>query len=161
MKYLWTPWRKKYVLNHEGMEGCVFCRALQQEDGPSNLIVHREKLAFMILNLYPYTGGHMMVVPNIHKPSIIDLDDETLHEITGLITHSMQVANQVYHPEGYNIGANIGAAAGAGVEQHVHFHIVPRWLGDTNFLSTVGNTRVLPEELEETYWRLKAAWDQK
>jgi ATP adenylyltransferase len=161
MNYLWSPWRKKYVLNYEGMDGCIFCRALQQEDGPGNLVVHRGKLAFMILNLYPYNGGHMMVVPNVHQPSIIVLDDETMHEIAGLITHSMQVASQVYHPEGFNIGANIGTAAGAGVEEHVHFHIVPRWLGDTNFMSTVGNTRVLPEELAETYWRLKAAWDQK
>jgi ATP adenylyltransferase len=161
MKYLWSPWRKKYVLNHAGTDGCIFCRALEQEDGPKNLVVHRGNLAFVILNLYPYTGGHIMVVPMAHQPSIVDLDDETMHEIVGLISQSMQVVSQVYHPEGYNIGVNIGAAAGAGVVEHVHVHIVPRWLGDTNFMSTVGNSRVLPEELEETYARLKAAWDQK
>jgi ATP adenylyltransferase len=160
MKYLWSPWRKKYVLNHASTDGCIFCRALEQEDGPNNLVVHRGSLAFVILNLYPYTGGHIMVVPKAHQPSIVDLDDETMHEIVGLISHSMQVINQVYHPEGYNIGVNIGAAAGAGVVEHVHVHIVPRWLGDTNFMSTVGNSRVLPEELEETYARLKGAWDQ-
>ena len=160
MKYLWSPWRKKYVLNHTGSDGCIFCLALEQKDGPGNLVVHRGKLAFMILNLYPYTGGHMMVVPNAHQPSLVDLDSDTMHEVITMISDCMQVASQVYHPEGFNIGANIGAAAGAGVVEHVHFHIVPRWLGDTNFMSTVGNSRVLPEELEETYWRLKAAWDQ-
>src|SRR5512138_2177245 len=142
MNHLWSPWRMKYIQNHETSNGCIFCEALQQEDGLQNLIINRGKRVFVILNLFPYTNAHLMVVPLVHLPSIEDLDPETRAEMIELVSQSMQVIRAEYHPEAFNLGANIGAAAGAGVLEHVHMHVVPRWAGDTNFMSTVGDTRV-------------------
>ncbi|HHY89195.1 MAG TPA: HIT domain-containing protein [Chloroflexi bacterium] len=158
MNYLWSPWRMKYILKHEPRSGCIFCKALECEDGPENLIVHRGERAFIILNRYPYTSGHAMVVPYAHQPSYEQLDPETRAEMMELVTRITGVLRALYQPEGFNMGANIGAAAGAGVAGHVHFHIVPRWAGDTNFMTSLSNTRVLPEGLEETYRRIAAAW---
>ncbi len=160
MKYLWSPWRMKYVLHHSQAENCIFCAALQLKDGPENLVLRRGKLAFVMMNRYPYTGGHLMVVPLLHQPSFESLEASINNEIMQLIVHSMQVIRRVYKPDGFNMGVNIGTAAGAGVADHVHFHIVPRWYGDTNFISTVGDTRVLPEDLFNSYRRLRAAWDK-
>ena len=150
----------KYVLHHTQAENCIFCAALQQEDGTDNLILHRGKLAFVIMNRFPYTGGHLMVVPLQHQPSFETLEASINNEIMQLIARSMQVIRLVYRPDGFNMGANIGTAAGAGVADHVHFHIVPRWYGDTNFMSTVGETRVLPEDLSDSYRRLRAEWEK-
>jgi len=150
----------KYVLHHTQAENCIFCAALQQEDGTENLILHRGKLAFVMMNRFPYTGGHLMVVPLQHQPSFETLEASINNEIMQLIARSMQVIRLVYRPDGFNMGANIGTAAGAGVADHVHFHIVPRWYGDTNFMSTVGETRVLPEDLSDSYGRLRAEWDK-
>jgi ATP adenylyltransferase len=150
----------KYVLHHSQTENCIFCAALQQEDGPENLILQRGKLAFVMMNRYPYTGGHLMVVPLLHQPSFESLEPGINNEIMQLISRSMHVIRRVYKPDGFNMGANIGTAAGAGVADHVHFHIVPRWYGDTNFMSTVGETRVLPEDLSDSYRRLRAEWDK-
>jgi ATP adenylyltransferase len=150
----------KYVLHHTQAENCIFCTALQQADGPDNLILHRGKLAFVMMNRFPYTGGHLMVVPLLHQPSFEGLEASINNEIMQLITRSMQIIRQVYRPDGFNMGANIGTAAGAGIADHVHFHIVPRWYGDTNFMSTVGETRVLPEDLSDSYRRLRAKWDK-
>jgi ATP adenylyltransferase len=123
-------------------------------------VLQRGKLAFVMMNRYPYTGGHLMVVPLLHQPSFESLQASINNEIMQFITHSMQVIRHVYKPDGFNIGANIGTAAGAGVADHVHFHIVPRWYGDTNFMSTIGDTRVLPEDLTDSYRRLRADWDR-
>ena len=150
----------KYIQNHEPSNGCIFCDALQKEDGPQNLIIYRGSRAFVILNLFPYTNAHLMVVPFDHQPSIEDLDQETRTEMIELVTHAMQVIRAEYHPEAFNLGANIGAAAGAGVFEHVHMHVVPRWAGDTNFMSAVAETRVLPEELADTYRRLVNRWKE-
>jgi ATP adenylyltransferase len=158
MNHLWSPWRMKYIENHEKAGACIFCEALLQEDSALNLVIYRSSLSFVILNRFPYTNGHLMVVPNSHQPSIEELDQATRSEMMELVSQSMQVIRAEYHPEAFNIGANIGAAAGAGVAEHVHIHIVPRWAGDTNFMSTVGETRVLPEELDETYRRLAQHW---
>jgi len=158
MKYLWSPWRMKYVLHHSPAANCFFCAALQQEDGPENLVLQRGKLAFVMMNRYPYTGGHLMVVPYLHQPSFDALEASINTEIMQLIAHSMQVIRRVYQPDGFNIGSNIGTAAGAGVADHVHFHVVPRWYGDTNFMSSVGDTRVLPEKLSDSYRRLRTEW---
>ncbi|HZW05155.1 MAG TPA: HIT domain-containing protein [Anaerolineaceae bacterium] len=158
MRYIWSPWRMKYIMQQDRSPGCVFCRAQQKEDGLDNLIVARGQRAFIILNRYPYTSGHVMVVPNVHLPSYEMLDPETRSEIMELMTAVTGVLREVYHPEGFNVGANIGEAAGAGIAAHVHFHIVPRWGGDTNFMSSVGETRVLPESLAETYERIAAGW---
>ncbi len=157
VKRLWAPWRMKYIERNES--GCVFCKALAQDDDAKNLIVFRGQAAFVILNRYPYTSGHLLVVANLHRPSLEDLESETRAEMMELVTKGMRVLRKVYRPEAFNLGANIGAAAGAGIAEHVHLHVVPRWGGDTNFMSTLGETRVLPEELDETYRRVCAAWN--
>jgi len=131
-----------------------------QSNDADNLIVYRGKNAFVILNRYPYTSGHLLVVANAHRPSIEDLDVESRSEMMELTTTSMRVIRKVYQPEAFNLGANIGEAAGAGIAGHVHLHVVPRWGGDTNFMSTLAETRVLPEELNETFRRISAAWKQ-
>jgi ATP adenylyltransferase len=149
----------EYIMRNEPTPGCIFCQALQQEDSPVNLIVTRGKTAFVILNRYPYTSGHIMVVPNAHQPSLELLDAETRAEMMELVSRGLQVMQTVYKPEGFNMGVNIGAAAGAGVIDHVHIHVVPRWVGDTNFMSTLAGARVLPEALEDSYRRLREAWE--
>lgn len=149
----------KYIEKHNPSSGCVFCEAfMATQDDARNMVLHRAKRSFVILNAYPYTNGHLMVVPNDHMPSIEDLERETRAEMMELVSQAMTVLRSVYHPEAFNVGANIGAAAGAGIAAHVHIHVLPRWAGDTNFMSTIGHTRVLPEELPETYHRLRAAW---
>ncbi len=156
--HIWSPWRLKYIENHEKKEDCVFCIALQQVDGTGNLIVFRGEHAYVILNRFPYTTGHVLVVPYAHQPALDLLEVAARAEMMELVNHITQVLEKVYLPDGFNIGVNIGAAAGAGIANHVHIHIVPRWVGDTNFMSTLGETRVLPELLEDTYRRMVAAW---
>jgi len=158
MKRLFSPWRKDYIDGPFKVAGCIFCNAMQKADGAENLIVHRGARAIVMLNLYPYTSGHTMVAPIAHQPSLEFLDPETRAEMMELVTQTMTVLKEVYSPQAFNMGANIGKAAGAGVPDHVHLHIVPRWNGDTNFMATVGETRVLPETIEETYKRIKQAW---
>lgn len=158
MDYLWSPWRMTYIENADKEEGCVFCNAQAKEDGPGNLIVFRGKLAYVILNRFPYTSGHVMVVPFNHQPTLEDLDGPTRAEMMELTARAMAVLRKVYNPQAFNMGANIGEAAGAGVKEHVHIHVVPRWRGDTNFMSALANTRVLPESLEDTWRRVKEAF---
>lgn len=160
MDYLWSPWRMKYIMQNENNAGCVFCKALELEDGIENLVVARGERVFVIMNRFPYTSGHVMVVPKVHQPSFEDVDVATRTELMEIITHSMKVLRSLYHPEGFNVGSNLGTAAGAGIADHCHFHIVPRWVGDTNFMSTLAGTRVLPESLEDTFQRLRQAWKQ-
>jgi ATP adenylyltransferase len=148
----------KFVQSQETNAICVFCRVQVQTTDKENLIVFRGQKAFVVLNRYPYTSGHLLVVANAHKPSIEGLDVETRSEMMELVSHSMGVIRKVYQPDAFNIGANIGEAAGAGIAVHVHLHVVPRWGGDTNFMSALAETRVLPEELNETYRRICTAW---
>ncbi|MBW8012578.1 MAG: HIT domain-containing protein [Chloroflexi bacterium] len=159
MKHLWSPWRMEYIKSEKNNAGCVFCEALDQTDGAENLIVFRGQSAFLILNRYPYTSGHLMALPFEHTPTLTGLNPQIRAEMMELTTKGMQVLETLYQPQGYNLGANIGEAAGAGIEEHVHLHIVPRWKGDTNFITTTGETRVLPEALEETYRRVREAWE--
>lgn len=140
------------------VEGCVFCALQEREDSAENLIVFRGTYTFVILNRYPYTSGHLMVIPYVHKPNLEELDIESRTEMMELTSRCTTVLRTVYKPQGFNIGVNIGEAAGAGVKEHVHIHIVPRWAGDTNFMSSIGQTRVLPETLEDTYRRVKEAF---
>jgi ATP adenylyltransferase len=158
MKHLWASWRMKYISKSDPETGCVFCNAQAKADSAENLIVTRATTAFVILNKFPYTSGHVMVVPFQHVDSLEQLDAPTRAEMMELVSRATVVLRQVYQPQGFNIGINIGAAAGAGVPAHIHIHIVPRWGGDTNFMSTVGEVRVLPEELEESYRRIKEGW---
>ncbi len=160
MDYLFSPWRMTYIEGHNQVEGCPFCEAAAQPDSAENLIVARGQRAFVILNRFPYTSGHLMSVPYDHKPSLDQLDPETRSEMMELATLALQVLGAVYHPQGFNLGINLGTAAGAGITDHVHMHVVPRWGGDTNFMSTLGNTRVLPESLEESYRRIRLGWEK-
>ncbi len=145
----------EYIENHGKEEGCVFCIAQALDDGPANLIVQRGRLAYVILNRYPYTSGHVMVVPFEHQATLEELDPATRSEMMELTSRAMTVLRKIYNPEAFNLGANIGEAAGAGVKEHFHIHIVPRWKGDTNFMSALASTRVLPEALEETWRRVR------
>ena len=139
-------------------DGCAFCTELTRPAGPDNLILHRGRRAFVILNRFPYTSGHLMTVPYAHVATLEELDMDTRAELMELAVTSMQVLKIVYHPQGFNLGMNIGDAGGAGIAEHIHMHIVPRWIGDTNFMSSLGETRVLPELLDDTYRRVCGAW---
>jgi ATP adenylyltransferase len=161
MNYLWSPWRMEYILAEKSDEGCVFCYGLKQADGPDNLIVYRGPKAFVMLNRFPYTSGHLMIVPYEHKPSLDLLEPGSRADVMELAARAVQVLGLLYLPQGFNLGMNIGNAAGAGISEHVHLHVVPRWVGDTNFMSSVSQTRVLPELLEETYRRVKEAWEAR
>jgi ATP adenylyltransferase len=160
MKRMSAPWRKNYIEGHVKEDGCVFCNALaKKEDDAKNLVIHRGKRAFVIVNLFPYTNGHLMVAPMEHQPSLELLDAETRAEMMELVSQTITLLKKVYNPHAFNVGANIGKAAGAGVPDHVHMHIVPRWTGDSNFMSILGETRILPETIEETYHRIKKGWE--
>ena len=159
MNHIWSPWRMEYIENHGKEEGCVFCDALSASDGPANLIVYRGDLAFVILNRYPYTSGHVMVVPMRHNPDLEGLAGPERAEMMELTARSTAVLRSVYGTPAYNIGLNIGEAAGAGIKEHVHIHVVPRWVGDTNFMSTLAETRVLPESLSDTWSRIRQGFN--
>lgn len=149
----------KYIEGKQHEEGCVFCNRPLRPDGIENFIIHRGEWSYVILNLYPYTSGHLMIVPFDHQPSLELLAQETRAEMMELLSHSVEVLRTVYRPHGFNLGANLGEAGGAGIAEHVHLHVVPRWFGDTNFMSSIGETRVVPEDLEDTYRRVTAVWN--
>ena len=157
MDHLWSPWRYRYIssIDNEKDQGCVFCRIATEDKDEQNYVVHRGRLNFIVLNLFPYTSGHLMVVPYEHKASLAELTDDTTNEMMSLAKRSQQALETEYHPDGFNIGMNLGRSAGAGVADHVHLHVVPRWSGDANFVSIVGETRVLPEDLSTTCEKLK------
>jgi ATP adenylyltransferase len=155
MDRLWTPWRFTYLQKApEADEGCVFCRKAAEHRDAENYILLRAARNFVILNLYPYTTGHLMVVPYEHVPTLSEADPRTLEEMMHLMRDAERALANAYKPHGFNAGLNIGEAAGAGVAGHLHMHVLPRWRGDANFLSTVGETRVLPEDLPTTYEKL-------
>jgi ATP adenylyltransferase len=157
---LWTPWRLAYVTGaSKGVSECIFCDALSRIDAEP-LIVHRGRTCFVILNKYPYNNGHLMVVPHRHIGRLAEMDPPELAEFAQLTQSAERVLSLAYQPHGFNMGLNLGKSAGAGVLDHIHMHVVPRWNGDTNFMSTVGETRVLPEELIETGVRIRAAFEQ-
>jgi len=160
MEHLWTPWRMTYLQGTDPKpEGCLFCNvASTPEADATTFVLQRGQSAFVILNLYPYNNGHLMVVPFAHVESIEGLSPEQLGEVMALSQTCLAVLRQAYNPQGFNMGINIGGAGGAGVPGHVHLHIVPRWNGDNNFMSTLADTRVIPETIEQTYERLRALW---
>jgi len=155
MDHLWSPWRYKYIASADQEEGCVLCRIEREHRDAENYLVHRAELNFMILNLYPYTSGHLMIVPYEHKASLADFGEATTTEMIELAKRAQVALEAEYHPDGFNIGMNLGRSAGAGVADHLHLHVVPRWTGDANFVSIVGETRVLPEDLATTRERLR------
>jgi ATP adenylyltransferase len=158
MDYLWTPWRYAYVSGTEKTVGCVFCNAVKETDDAKAHIVHRGQHCFVILNTYPYTPGHVMVVPYAHLDELQKLPGEAATEMMALSQRMETVLRELYHPDGINLGMNIGKAAGAGIAGHIHMHVLPRWVADANFVSVVGETRVLPETLEVTWGRMRAAF---
>ncbi len=148
----------RYVTSHKRKDGCVFCHVLEVTDSSENLIVYRGERAYAIINRYPYTSGHVMIVPYAHEAKLEDLDQETRAEMMELTSSGAQILEALYKPQGFNIGINLGEAGGAGIEEHIHIHIVPRWVGDTNFMTAVGETRVVPEAVDITWKRIKDAW---
>jgi ATP adenylyltransferase len=157
MDYLWTPWRYSYVTDASKQERCIFCDALALGDDSKSLIVLRGHKNFIILNRFPYTTGHVMVVPYQHVSEFSGCDVETLSEMILLAQRVARALDAGYHPEGFNLGMNLGRCAGAGVAGHLHLHVLPRWAGDTNFMSTVAETRIEPEDLAVTYEKLRRA----
>ncbi len=154
MDHLWTPWRYAYVTGADQKRGCVFCE-LPKETDQQALIVHRGEHCFVILNTYPYTNGHVMVVPYAHLDELAKLPTVAAQEMMALSQRMETVLRSLYRPDGINLGMNIGKAAGAGVAGHIHMHVLPRWTADASFMSVVGETRVLPETLEVTWERIR------
>lgn len=155
MDRLWSPWRYDYLKQETTEEGCVFCRILQSEDDADNYVVHRARENFVVLNRYPYSNGHAMVVPNGHCATLEECPPEVLGELVTLTRRLEASLRRLYRAAGINIGMNIGEAAGAGVAGHIHMHVLPRWPADTNFVTVIGETRVLPETLSKTWERLR------
>jgi ATP adenylyltransferase len=158
MDFLWSPWRFQYVTKAEEATQCVFCEAPRRSDEDA-LILYRGRQNFIILNLFPYTTGHLMVAPYAHLATFADAPKSTTDELMDLAKWCHQVLDQVYHPHGFNLGMNIGRAAGAGIADHFHLHLLPRWFGDTNFTTVISETRVLPEDLSTTFHKLKGQFD--
>lgn len=159
MKQLWAPWRMTYLKGENPRaDGCVFCEKLKCDDATEH-VLYRGEHCYVALNRFPYNNGHMMVIPYTHTGALPDLDDATLLEMMQLVRHCLGFLGEVYGPQGFNVGMNLGSAAGAGVAEHVHLHIVPRWAGDANYMTVVGETRVIPESLDETYATFRACFD--
>jgi ATP adenylyltransferase len=160
MDRLYSPWRLSYVTtSSEPVAGCIFCQAVSVDPGDP-LIVARGRAAFVILNLYPYNSGHLMIVPNRHVASLAELSADERGDVMDLTARAEAAVTEVYRPQGLNIGVNLGKAAGAGIADHLHVHVVPRWTGDTNFMSVVGNVRVLPEEVPASVERLRPVFER-
>lgn len=153
MQRLWAPWRMSYIANHKE-NGCIFCNKIQPGDERSNLVLHRGPHTIVLLNKYPYTNGHLMVAPSRHVRNIEDLSAVERDDLMQHLQRSVELVKAALSPDGLNIGANLGKAAGAGIEDHLHFHVVPRWEGDTNCMPVLADVRVMPEHLEVTYDRL-------
>ncbi|MFQ5646324.1 MAG: HIT domain-containing protein [bacterium] len=164
MEKLWAPWRLEYILSDKDKtKGCVFCgiKEIDEEEGlTGRLILKKLKNCFIMMNLYPYNNGHLMVVPYEHADSLEKLSLETSGELTTAVSRSLVVLKKHLSPEGFNIGMNLGKVAGAGIEGHLHWHIVPRWLGDVNFMPVLSETRVIPQHIQESYHQLKPLFDE-
>ncbi len=151
---LWAPWRMEYIQNPDNPSGCIFCNKTKESDDQGNLIVFRDELTFVMMNRYPYNNGHLMIIPFRHTNELVSLSNDEKLELFDLLVLSQEALKQVMQPHGFNIGMNLERVAGAGIADHLHFHIVPRWEGDTNFMPIVGHTKVLSEGLEETWKKL-------
>jgi ATP adenylyltransferase len=159
MDYLWTPWRYAYVSTAGKSTGCFLCEKSREPDDRKALIVHRGRYCYVLLNAFPYTSGHVMIVPNQHLDQLDRLPAEAAAEMMALMQRLETVLRAVYRPDGLNLGMNLGAAGGAGVAGHIHMHVLPRWTADTNFMTTVAETRIQPETLETTWERLRKQWE--
>ncbi|AER67582.1 histidine triad (HIT) protein [Thermovirga lienii DSM 17291] len=160
MESLFAPWRMAYIKNAKKEPGCIFCLFPAEKDDKKRLILARGEKVFVIMNAFPYNPGHLMVAPYRHVGNYEELDDEELLEMHKMASECIKVLKKTMSPQGFNLGVNIGEVAGAGFAGHVHLHVVPRWAGDTNFMPVTAQVRVLPEALEETWAKLKEAWDE-
>ena len=158
MNKLWAPWRIDYIRTPKE-KGCIFCNKSHDEDDRESLILYRGNESFVLMNLYPYSNGHLMISPYQHTSDTNDISSQGNEEIMWLANQSMNILTHAMNAEGFNFGANLGKAGGAGIEEHIHYHIVPRWSGDTNFMPVVGNTKVLVEGLRESWDNLKPHFD--
>ncbi len=158
MDHLWSPWRYQYVQKARASGDCIFCEKAAEHKDAENFLVYRGTHNFILLNLYPYTTGHLMIVPYQHVDTLDAASKESLEEMMLLAQQSQKHLGAIYKPAGFNIGMNLGESAGAGIADHIHMHVLPRWPGDTSFITTVGETRVLPEELGVTYRKLSEAF---
>jgi ATP adenylyltransferase len=154
MKQLWAPWRMPYLKEGQS-RGCIFCEKIRRKDDRSNLILYRGRRTFVMMNLYPYSNGHLLVSPYRHVGSFEGLDLPTLTDLMRTTQRAIKALRLVFKPDAFNLGVNQGREAGAGIESHVHFHIVPRWNGDTNFMPVLADTRVIPEDLKSSYDKLR------
>ena len=157
MERIWAPWRQSYVSNARPDDSCIFCPELVGKDDRERLILTRSEHSLMMLNRYPYTGGHLMVAPQRHTAELDDLSDPELLDLMHLLRRGRALLKRIANPDGFNVGMNLGRAAGAGVEEHLHIHVVPRWGGDSNFMTVVGDVRVIPEGLMVAYDRILTA----
>jgi ATP adenylyltransferase len=156
---LWTPWRYRYLTADKAPTGCIFCTmASDTKVDKEQLVVFRGTANFVVLNRFPYTSGHLMVVPYLHSPDLAGIDPATASELMELTRQAEKHLRAIYKPDGLNLGMNIGESAGAGIAGHIHMHVLPRWTGDANFMTTIGETRVLPEELSVTWKHLRDAF---
>jgi len=156
---LYSPWRMEYINSCEP-DGCIFCIKETEENDLKHLILHRSKYSFVIMNMFPYNNGHLMVVPKKHTGDLNALSIKETNDLFDLVRKTVKVLKDTYNPEGLNIGMNLGKAAGSGVDEHLHVHIVPRWSGDVNFMTSVGSTRVIPENFSQAYNRIKEQFDK-
>ncbi len=161
MDFLWSPWRYQYVANIHNAEGCVFCIEASTAKDAERLILFRGQDHFIILNLFPYTCGHLLIAPYKHLSALSELSAEQNLELMDLTQRGVAALRKIYRPDGFNLGMNLGKCAGAGIDQHLHLHIVPRWCGDANFMTVSGETRVLPEALQTTYLKLKPYFETR
>ncbi|MCW5976522.1 MAG: HIT domain-containing protein [Bryobacteraceae bacterium] len=158
MDHLWTPWRYSYITQAKLPAGCIFCEKAASADDERNLIVHRAPLNFVLLNLYPYNNGHVMIAPYAHAATLEQAPEEALVEMIRLARRAEEALTRIYRPKGINLGMNVGECAGAGVAGHIHLHVLPRWPGDVSFMTTTGETRVIPEDLATTWRKLRDAF---
>jgi ATP adenylyltransferase len=155
MMRLWTPWRSTYMNEKKNKSSCIFCDAAAADNDEETLVVYRGAHIFGILNRYPYTTGHLMIAPYAHVSRLTQATDEAAREMMLTARRAEQILQRAYNPDGLNIGMNLGEAAGAGIEEHIHLHVLPRWKGDANFMTSVGQTRVLPELLGDTFQKVR------
>ncbi len=159
MRNLWAPWRMEYILG-ERENYCIFCPPPPEADDAERLILFRGRYCMVVMNRYPYNNGHLLVAPWRHLPSLEGLTDEELLELNKLVRSCIRIIKKVMHPDGFNVGLNLGKVAGAGMADHLHYHVVPRWNGDTSFITVLGEVRTIPEHLQQTYRKLKPYFEE-
>ena len=160
MENLWAPWRLDYITSQHDSGGCVFCKSPKNKDDKQNHIIFRGTHCYVILNKFPYNNGHVMVLPYQHISDLLDLSEEADSECQELIKKTIKAIRRVFNPQGINVGLNLGSAAGAGIAEHIHYHILPRWQGDTNFMPVIAGVKEISESLDSAYFKLRQAFKE-